>query len=79
LTQDAAGPALEATFDVMIQAMKEGKRVSIAGFGSFERRTRKARKGCHPHTGEPLDIPETTLPYFKASSTLKALIQEENK
>lgn len=46
-------------------------KVTLVGFGSFSTATRAARKGRNPSTGEEMDIPEKTVPKFKASQALK--------
>ena len=48
-----------------------GGKVAISGFGTFESRPRKARTGRNPQTGEPLMIPATRAPTFKAGKPLK--------
>ena len=49
-------------------------KVQIIGFGSFELKTHTARKGHNPRTGEPIDISESKIPSFKASKSLKSII-----
>jgi DNA-binding protein HU-beta len=53
-----------------------GRKVSISGFGTFEARARKARVGRNPHTGEPLEIPASRAPAFKAGKPLKEMLRE---
>jgi len=52
-----------------------GGKVAISGFGTFEARSRKARIGRNPHTGEALDIPASTAPAFKAGKPLKETLR----
>ena len=52
-----------------------GGKVAISGFGTFEARSRKARVGRNPHTGEALDIPATHAPAFKAGKPLKETLR----
>jgi len=52
-----------------------GGKVAISGFGTFESRPRKARVGRNPHTGEPLDIPASRAPAFKAGKPLKETLR----
>ena len=52
-----------------------GGKVAISGFGTFEARSRKARVGRNPHTGEALDIPATRAPAFKAGKPLKETLR----
>lgn len=55
-----------------------GGKVAISGFGTFEARPRKARVGRNPHTGEPLDIPATMAPTFKAGKPLKETLRNNS-
>lgn len=60
--------ALLATVE---ETLKEGERVQLVGFGTFEVRDRKSRKGRNPQTGQEIDIPATKVPAFKAGKALK--------
>jgi DNA-binding protein HU-beta len=51
--------------------LKNGSKVAISGFGTFEARERKERTGRNPHTGEAVNIPATRAPAFKAGKPLK--------
>jgi len=53
-----------------------GGKVAISGFGTFEARSRKARVGRNPHTGEALDIPASRAPAFKAGKPLKETLRK---
>ena len=55
----------------MSEALVRGDRVDITGFGRFEVKTRAARKGVNPQTGEEINIEATKIPGFKASKSLK--------
>lgn len=55
--------------------LREGGKVAISGFGTFESRPRKARTGRNPHTGETLDIPASRAPTFKAGKPLKEILR----
>jgi len=63
--------ALTAFVDVVTQALKEGEKVQLVGFGSFEVRKREARVGHNPRTKEPMDIAASITPVFKAGKILK--------
>lgn len=71
LTKVDAGKALEALADVVTVALSRGEKVTWTGFGTFEVRTRAARMGRNPQTGEPLHIPAGKTPAFKAGKGLK--------
>ncbi len=66
-----ATDAVNAVFDSIKSTLAEGGSVSIAGFGSFVVRDRKARTGRNPKTGEPLHIPASKAAAFKAGKALK--------
>ena len=53
----------------------QGHKVAISGFGTFEARSRKARIGRNPHTGESLEIPASRAPAFQAGKPLKETLR----
>lgn len=63
--------ALGALTSTIADALAEGETVAIAGFGKFAARTRAARQGRNPRTGEPVDIPAARVPSFKAAKNLR--------
>ena len=62
---------LDAFISSVEEALKSGDKVQLIGFGTFEVRERKARKGRNPQTGKEIDIPATKVPAFKAGKALK--------
>lgn len=66
-----AEKTVAATFDIIKGALVEGDKVQVLGFGTFENRTRAARKGRNPRTGEEISIEASKLPSFKAGKSLK--------
>ena len=68
---------LNAMLDVITESLAEQVKVSITGFGSFESKLYKARKGVNPRTGEKLQIPATYRPTFKAGASLKRAVKNE--
>lgn len=62
---------VDEVFAQITQALADGKKVSIAGFGDFEARKRNARVGRNPQNGEEVQIPEKYAPAFKAKKALK--------
>ena len=62
---------LTATLDAITNALKEGDRVQLMGFGTFEVKHRAARTGRNPRTLESIEIPASKLPVFKAGKALK--------
>ena len=71
LTKKDAERVVSAAVDTITQALCEGEKVQISGFGIFEVKEREARVGRNPRTKETIQIPATKLPAFKASKTLK--------
>jgi integration host factor subunit beta len=55
-------------FDQITDALARGGRVELRGFGTFTVKQRNARPGHNPRTGEPVSIPEKTVPFFKAGN-----------
>lgn len=71
LTKKDTGAALDAFVEAVQDALKEGDKVSLVGFGTFEVKERAARTGKNPRTGETVDIAASKAPAFKAGKTLK--------
>ena len=63
--------AVSATLDTITNALKEGDKVQLVGFGSFEVKNRAARTGRNPRTKEVVEIPASKVPVFKAGKALK--------
>lgn len=70
-TKKAADYALAAVLDSIAEGIEKDGKVQILGFGTFLVKTRAARTGRNPKTGEPMTIPASTMVSFKASSSLK--------
>ena len=75
LTKKDAEKAVSATLDVITDALKNGEKVSLVGFGTFEVRERKEHQGRNPQTREPMTIPASKLPAFSAGKALKDAVQ----
>ncbi|HID82442.1 MAG TPA: HU family DNA-binding protein [Chromatiales bacterium] len=71
LTKADAGKALDGVISAITNALKKGDTVTLVGFGTFEKRHRKARVGRNPRTGEALQIKASNVPSFKAGKALK--------
>ncbi|MCI5159219.1 MAG: integration host factor subunit beta [Candidatus Electrothrix sp. AUS1_2] len=74
--QDVA-QAVDIILENITQALTEGRRVEIRGFGSFSVRTRKPRTTKNPKTGKMMDIPERKTLHFTMSKSLKEVLIEE--
>ena len=66
-----AEAVVTAALETITGALKEGEKVQLVGFGSFEVKKRAARLGRNPKTKESIEIPATTVPVFKAGKALK--------
>lgn len=71
LNKKEAGKAVEATINAISEALINGDKVQLIGFGNFETRERAARSGRNPQTGEAIQIPAAKVPSFKAGAKLK--------
>lgn len=73
-SRKAATEALDAVLDAIVREVSKGGKVAITGFGTFEKAARAARTGRNPQTGEPVRIPETSVPRFKAATSFKSYV-----
>ena len=62
---------VDAFFDLIVDSLIQGQEVKISGFGNFQIRTKAARPGRNPRTGEPMTISASSQPKFKAGKGLK--------
>lgn len=66
---------VEAVIDTFLDGISEqlaaGGRVELRGFGSFSIRSREAREGRNPRTGEPVSVPAKHVPHFKAGKEMR--------
>ena len=76
LTVKDAEAAVTAMVDVITNALQEGEKVQLMGFGSFEVKKRAARTGRNPQTNEPMEIPEAIVPLFKPGRILKEAVDK---
>ena len=70
---------LGAMLDIISDTLKKGESLSLVGFGTFEVRSRAARTGRNPKTGEELKIGASKVPAFKAGAVLKAAVNGGKK
>lgn len=71
LSKADAGRAVDAFVDAVTKALKQGEQVSVVGFGTFSVKSRAARSGRNPRTGETIHIAASKVPGFKAGKALK--------
>ncbi|NMF85067.1 MAG: HU family DNA-binding protein [Leptolyngbya sp. LCM1.Bin17] len=71
VTKKEVDLVITATIDAIMEAVAEGNKVTLVGFGSFEPRERKEREGRNPKTGDTMVIPATTVPAFSAGKLFK--------
>ncbi len=75
LTKADAKKALDAFVETTTDALKNGDRVALVGFGSFSVSERNARTGRNPQTGQPITIEAKKVVKFKAGSELNDIVQ----
>lgn len=71
ISKAAAGRALDAMVSSISGALKKGDSLTLVGFGTFSVRSRAARTGRNPKTGETIQIKAAKVPAFKAGKALK--------
>ena len=71
LTRASADAAVNAVFSAITDALANGETVTLTGFGTFSVRTREARQGRNPRTGESIAIAASNVPAFKAGKALR--------
>ena len=75
LTNRQAEKAVNAAMDVVMEALANGEKVQLTGFGTFEVRERAARTGLNPLTKKTIKIPASKSPAFTAGSNLKDAVK----
>ncbi|HEY6291587.1 MAG TPA: HU family DNA-binding protein [Terriglobia bacterium] len=74
LSRKDSETVIDIIIESIVKSLRAGDKIEIRGFGSFRSRQRKARVGRNPKTGERVEVPPKTVPYFKPSKELKDLI-----
>jgi DNA-binding protein HU-beta len=75
VTKKQADAVLTAAIESIMEAVSDGEKVTLVGFGSFELRERKEREGRNPKTGETMTIPASKVPAFSAGKLFKDKVQ----
>lgn len=74
LSKSDVAAAVDAVLDSIQEAVARGEKVSLTGFGTFERRERAARTGRNPQTGAEIKVPASRAPAFKAGKGFKEAV-----
>jgi len=74
-TKKEAEAVVDSVFGAITEALKEGDRVNLAGFGTFTVIDKPSRKGRHPKTGEEIDIAAKKVPKFSPGKGLKDAVK----
>ncbi|MCM1284587.1 MAG: HU family DNA-binding protein [Acetobacter sp.] len=75
LSKKDADAAVTAVLDAVKEALADGDKVSLVGFGTFSVKERAARTGINPLTKEPMSIAASKVPAFKAGAALKDAVK----
>ena len=73
-TKREAEAALKAVLDTVTDAVASGEKVTLPGFGTFDKRERAARTARNPQTGEAFKVKKTSVPGFKAGAGFKSYV-----
>ncbi|MBR2744556.1 MAG: HU family DNA-binding protein [Clostridia bacterium] len=76
-TKKNAEASINAVVDVVAETLAKGDKIQLVGFGSFEVRSRAARKGRNPQTGKEMKIAAKKAPVFKAGKALKDAVNKK--
>ena len=74
ITQRLSDDILSNTLESIMKALSKGDKVTLVGFGTFEPRKRKERKGTNPQTGQEIQIPSSVVPKFSAGKQFKQAV-----
>ncbi len=76
LTKKDTEKTLNAMLEALSEALVEGNKINLPGFGVFETRIRAARTCRNIHTGEPIEVHEARTPVFKPAKSLKERVKQ---
>jgi DNA-binding protein HU-beta len=79
VSKKEADAVFSAALDTIVKTVTTGDKVTLVGFGSFEKRERKEREGRNPKTGETMTIAATTVPAFSAGKAFKETVAAKPK
>lgn len=75
MTKKDVESVLNSFLGEVTEALSNGDKVQLIGFGTFETRKRSGRTGRNPQTGKEISIPESNVPAFKAGNKLKEAVK----
>jgi DNA-binding protein HU-beta len=75
VTKADAERAVETMIESIVDSLKQGREVSIAGLGIFSAKMRDARTARNPRTGEAIEVPAMRVPKFRAAKALKDAVK----
>ena len=75
VTQWTASLVIDSAMEIIMNTVASGEKVQLSGFGNFEKKHRNARTTTHPTTGEKIEIPETSVPYFNPGAIFKEKVE----
>ncbi len=75
LSKKDADAAVKAVLEAVTEALADGDKVALVGFGTFDVKKRAARTGKNPRTGESIKIAAAKVPTFKAGAALKDAVK----
>ncbi|MFA9462342.1 integration host factor subunit beta [Thiohalorhabdus methylotrophus] len=76
LTRKDAEVAVNTLFDYLGEQIASGRRIELRGFGSFGTKSRAARRGRNPKTGETVEVPPKQVPFFRAGKSLREQVDQ---
>ena len=77
VTKKQAEEIVQSVFATIVESLRSGSKVELRGFGSFRIRSRGARIGRNPKTGERVEVPPKKIPYFKPGKELKEKLNRQ--
>ena len=79
LSQREVENVVSAIFDSITEQLASGGRVELRGFGALSVRSRDARAGRNPRTGEPVDVRAKHVPFFKSGKELRERLNADDE
>ncbi len=77
ISKKDAEKVVAAVLDTIVENVAKGEEIRLVGFGTFERHERKERTGCDPRTKQPITIPASKVPAFKAGKAFKDAVDQK--